>query len=258
MRQFTLIAGIVVITVACNQKPSSENLHKPVPDVLSENLKGKIQQVETETYLIDSTTGKMGKLESKGVEKYNDDGYMISYTNYTTKDSTITLTMQDIDSNGYFRGFKTTKNDKPLSSMTVVIDSGKYKLATSYDSTGKEDVFYDEIVMNEYGQVLSATGHHPDSSLKMTFKNNFDSIYYVGGESKDSVGKVTYSSTVKLDDKRNVVETNEMNVTKDSTTKTNTTFAYDKLDDKGNWTQQTITENGKPKKIVTRVITYKQ
>jgi len=43
MRQFTLIAGIVVITVACNQKPSSENLHKPVPDVLSENLKGKIQ-----------------------------------------------------------------------------------------------------------------------------------------------------------------------------------------------------------------------
>jgi len=119
-------------------------------------------------------------------------------------------------------------------------------------------VFYDDIVMNDHGQVLSATGHHPDSSLKMTFKNNFDSIYYVGGESKDSVGKVTYSSTVKLDDKRNVVETNEMNVTKDSTTKTNTTFAYDKLDDKGNWTQQTITENGKPKKIVTRVITYKQ
>jgi hypothetical protein len=92
----------------------------------------------------------------------------------------------------------------------------------------------------------------------MTFKNNFDSIYYVGGENKDSVGKVTYSSAVKLDDKRNPVETNETSVTKDSTTKTNTTYGYNTWDDKGNWTQQTITENGKPKKIVTRVITYKQ
>ncbi|HEX5151797.1 MAG TPA: hypothetical protein VFW07_10120 [Parafilimonas sp.] len=56
-------------------------------------------------------------------------------------------------------------------------------------------------ILNEYGQVLPATGHHPDSSLKMTFKNNFDIIYYVGGESKGSVGKVTYSSTIKPDDK---------------------------------------------------------
>ena len=112
MRQFTLIVGMAVIAVACNQKPSSsENSHKPVPDVLVENLKGKIQQVETETYLIDSTTGKMGKLESKGIEKYNDDGYTISYSNYTAKDSTTTLTTQDIDSNGYFRGNKTTKNE---------------------------------------------------------------------------------------------------------------------------------------------------
>jgi len=259
MKLFKIMAGIAVIAAACNEKPSSsENLHKPVPDLLSENLKGKVQQVETETYLIDSATGKMGKLESKFTEKYNDDGYAISYNNYTTKDSTTTLTTQDIDSNGYFRGNKTTKNDKPLSSMTVVMDSGKYKLATSYDSTGKEDVFYDDIVTNDYGQVLSATGHHPDSTLKMTFKSNFDSIYYVGGENKDSVGKVTYSSTTKLDDKRNPVESNEMNVTKDSTTKTNTTYAYDSWDDHGNWTQQTTTENGKPKRIIKRTITYKQ
>ncbi|HEX5151796.1 MAG TPA: hypothetical protein VFW07_10115 [Parafilimonas sp.] len=54
------------------------------------------------------------------------------------------------------------------------------------------------------------------------------------------------------------METNETNVTKDSTTKTNTTFAYDTWDDQGNRIQQTTTENGKPKKIIKRIITYKE
>ena len=112
--------------------------------------------------------------------------------------------------------------------------------------------------MNDHGQVVSAKGHHPDSSLKMTFQNNFDSIYYIGGENKDSVGKVTFSSTIKLDDKRNPVQTDETTVTKDSTTKKSITYAYDTWDDNGNWTQQTATENGKPKKIIKRTITYKQ
>jgi hypothetical protein len=260
MRLLPCIAVIGLIASACNQNSgsSSENKHMPVADVKAENLKGKISQVETETYLVDSATGKMGKLESKSIEKYNDDGYTVSYSNYTAKDSATTLNTYDIDAKGYFRGVKTTKNDKPLSSMAALVDSGKYTLATSYDSAGKVDVFYDDIVTNDYGQVASATGHHADSSLKMTFQNNFDSIYYVGGESKDSVGKVTYSSMIKLDDKRNPTQTDETTVTKDSTTKKSTTYAYDSWDNNGNWTQQTATENGKPAKIIKRTITYKQ
>ena len=49
----------------------------------------------------------------------------------------------------------------------------------------------------------------------------------------------------------------ETTVSKDSTTKTNTVYAYDTWDNNGNWTQQTTTENNKPKKIIKRVITYK-
>ena len=151
-----------------------------------------------------------------------------------------------------------TKNDKPSSTVKFMVDSvGKYTLVTTTDSTGKEDAFYDEIVTNKFGQVLSAKGHHTDSTLKMTFTNNFDSIYYIGGESKDSVGKQTYSATIKLNDKKDPQQMDETTVAKDSTTKTNTTYAYDKWDDKGNWTEQTVTENGKPKKIVIRNITYK-
>ena len=127
-----------------------------------------------------------------------------------------------------------------------------------HDSTGKLDVYYDEITTNDFGEVTGAKGHHFDSTIKMSFTNNFDSVYYVGGESKDSVGKTTYSAMLKLDDKRNPTQMEETNVSKDSTTKTTTTYTYDKWDDKGNWTQQSTTENGKPKKIIVRTITYKQ
>jgi len=254
-----LFAGIAVTLAACNQKPSPEtNEHKPVTDIIAENLKGNIQQVETNTYLIDSATGQKGKLESTSIEKYDDNGFTNYYSNYTTKDSATMVSTYNHDANGYMMDMNTTKNGKPASSMKITVDSaGKYQLATSYDSTGKEDVFYDDIASNDYGQVLSAKGHHPDSTLKMTFTNNFDSVYYVGGESKDSVGKLTYSSTIKLNDKKDAEQVEETSVTKDSTTKTTTTYAYDKWDDKGNWTQQTATENGKPKKIIERTITYK-
>ena len=261
MRISTFIAGIAVIAISCNQKPSSSqtNTHMPAADLKSENLKGKVQQLETDTYLIDSATGKMGKLESKTIEMYNDDGYTASFSNYNAKDSSTTLTNYDHDANGYVTGITTTKNGKPLSSMKISVDStGKYTLATSFDSTGKEDVFYNDIASNDFGEILGATAHHADSSLKMTFTNKFDSIYYTGGESKDSVGKLTYSVTVQLNDKKDPAQMDETNVAKDSTTKTNTIYAYETWDDHGNWTQQNISENNKPKKIVKRIISYKQ
>ncbi|MEP6464747.1 MAG: hypothetical protein ABJB05_00515 [Parafilimonas sp.] len=259
MRLLTCIAGIAVIAVACNQKTSTTTVARPVADALSENLKGKVSQLETDTYLIDSATGAKGKLESKSIEKYDDSGYTVSYSNYTANDSATTLTTYNRDANGYISGITTTKNGNPLSSMKIAVDSvGKYISATSFDSTGKEDVYYDEIASNDFAEVLGAKGHHPDSTLKMTFNNNFDSIYYVGGESKDSVGKVTYSSTIKLNDKKDPEQMDETNVAKDSTTKTTTAYTYNTLDNTGNWTQQTTSENGKPKKIIIRMITYKQ
>ena len=254
------MAGIAVISAACDQSSSSSSTKSPgaVTDISAENLKGKVQQVETDTYLVDSATGKMDKLDSKSIETFDENGYTASYSNFTTKDSATMLYKYEHNANGFMLGMVTTKNDKPFSSMKIEVDSlGKYSLATSFDSTGKMDVFYDEITSNEYGQVLSAKGHHPDSTLKMSFINNYDSIYYTGGKSKDSVGKLTYSSSIQLNDKKDPAQMDETSVTRDSTTNTNTTYAYDTWDDKGNWTQQTASEKGKPKKIIKRTITYK-
>jgi hypothetical protein len=257
MRLF-IYAGIALTVISCNQKTSS-SATKPVSDILVENLKGNVQEVETNTYLIDSATGQKGKLESTNIEKYDDNGYTNYYSSYTPKDSTTYVTTSEHNANGYFTSQTVTKNGKPLSSLKVDVDSsGKYLLAISYDSTGKEDAFYDSLISNEFGQILSAKGHHPDSTLKMTFSNNFDSIYYVGGENKDSVGKLTYSSSVKLNDKKDAEQVDETTVTKDSTTNKNTAFTYKASDNNSNWILQTVAEDGKPKKIVERTITYKQ
>lgn len=258
MRTRKFFLPIAVIIASCNQPAPTDQTPKAVTDIASENLKGNITQVETSTYLIDSATGMQGKLDSKSVEKYDDNGYITSYSNYATKDSATTVSTYERNANGFMTNITGTKNDKPSYTAKFDVDSaGKYTLVNTTDSTEKQDAFYDEVVTNKFGQFLSAKQHHLDSTLKSTFTNNYDSIYYVGGESKDSVGKVTYSATIKLNDKKDAEQMDETSVAKDSTTKTNSTYTYDKWDDKGNWTQQTVTENGKPKKIAIRIITYK-
>jgi hypothetical protein len=150
------------------------------------------------------------------------------------------------------------------SAMIILYDSlGKYRLAKSFDSTGKMDMYYSDITSNQFGQVTSAKGYHPDSTLKTSFVNDFDSIYYVGDQSKDSLGKLTYSNKIKFNDKKDPAEMDETTVTRDpktkmdSTKKTITTYTYAGWDSHGNWTEQTtINEKGKATKLIKRIIKY--
>ena len=92
----------------------------------------------------------------------------------------------------------------------------------------------------------------------MSFHNDFDSIYFAGGNSKDSIGKLTYSSKVTLNDKKDQAKLDETTVTKGVSKNTVTTCKYDGWDKQGNWTQQTsFNEKGNPIKILKRMITYK-
>lgn len=247
-----------IFLLSCNQAPKNETT-KPMAltDWKNENLKGSVKQIETETYLIDSATGQMGTLESKGIETFDENGYTSSYNNFTPKDSTTMLYTYTHNPSGFMTNMTVTKNGKPSSSMKIDVDSlGKYFSATSFDSTGKVDVIYTDIQSNNFGQVLSAKGLHPDSTLKMSFTNNYDSIFYTGGESKDSIGKVTYSSSLTLNDKKDPATMNEIIVSKDSTTTTKNDYSYSDTDSEGNWTEQTISVNGKPSKMLKRTITY--
>ncbi len=266
MRISTFALVAIILLASCNEKKSESIVPKAIPDLAGENLKGDITKVELETYLVDST-GKMGPLDGKSIEKFDSSGYSISYVNMNGKDSVKGKSKFEHNANGFMTSMETVGNNgEKKSAMTIDYDSsGKYNLAKSFDSTGKMDVYYSDITANKWAQVTGAKGYHPDSTLKMSFTNDFDSIYYVGGESKDSVGKVTYSSKIKLNDKRDIVKLDEITVAmdtktkKDSTKNTVTTFTYETLDPHGNWIQQTsINEKGKPTKIVKRIITYKQ
>jgi hypothetical protein len=260
------LISVVLFNEACNQKQSAAGPAPAASDLLSENLKGNVTQVESDTYKIDST-GKTGPLDEKNIEKYDSAGYTSSYITMNGKDSLKSQTNFQHNASGFLLSVQTTggKNEKKSSMIIEFDSSGKYNLAKSYDSTGKLDIFYTEIITNNYGQVTGANGHHADSTLKMTFTNDFDSVYYVGGVSKDSVGKLTYSSKMVLNEKKDPAKMEEITVTtdpktkKDSTKNTTLTYTYENWDPHGNWTQQTsFDEKGKPVKIIKRIIVYKE
>ena len=256
---------LIFFIISCNQKQPASEAPKAVNDWTGENLKGSPTQVESDTYKIDST-GKMGPLDEKNIEKYDSSGYSVSNITMNGKDSVKTQTSFTYGADGFMTSMETTgaKNEKK-SSLTVQFSGpGKFSGAKSYDSTGKMDVYYTDITSNSFGLVTGAKGYHPDSTFKMSFVNEFDSVYYVGGSSKDSVGKTTYTGKQTLNDKKDLVKLEEMTVTtdpktkKDSTKTTITTYTYDGWDSHGNWTQRTsINEKGKPTKVVKRIILYK-
>jgi len=260
------LTALIFLATACNQKPSASTAPVAASDIVSENLKGSVTQVESDSYKVDST-GKTGPLDEKNIEKFDSSGYTLSYISMNGKDSIKSQSNFQHNAFGFMLSMQTTgAKDEKKSSMIIEFDSaGKYSLAKSFDSAGKIDVFYTDIMSNIFGQVISAKGHHADSTLKMTFNNDYDSVYYVGGVSKDSVGKVTFSNKMTLNDKKDVVKMDETTVTtdpktkKDSTKNSSTTYTYDVWDNHGNWTQQTsINEKGKPVKIVKRIIIYKE
>jgi hypothetical protein len=266
MRNILFTTATILLVTACNQKKSALSVSNVATDLAAENLKGNITQVETNSYIIDST-GKTGPLDEKNIEKYDSSGYTVSYISMNGKDSIKSNTKFQHNATGFVTNIETTgANNEKKSSLVIEYDSAaKYKLAKGYDSTGKMDVYYEDITSNKFGQVTGGKGYHTDSTLKLTFNNDYDSIYYVGGASKDSVGKVTYSNKIELNDKKDAAKSDETTVTtdpktkKDSTKNTVTTYKYDGLDSHGNWTQQTsINEKGKPAKIVKRIIMYKQ
>jgi hypothetical protein len=261
-----LTYAVALSNIASNQKQPASDAPKSVNDWAGENLKGKLSQVETDTYKIDST-GKMGPLDEKIIEKYDSAGYTVSTVTTNGKDSIKSQSSFQHDANGFMTSMETTgaKNEKK-SSLTIMYDGpGKFSGAKSYDSTGKMDVYYTDLTSNSFGLVTGGKGHHSDSTLKMSFVNEFDSIYYVGGSAKDSLGKTTYTGKQTLNDKKDPAKLDEMTVTtdpktkKDSTKTTSTTYTYDGWDSHGNWTQQTsINEKGKPTKVVKRVFVYKE
>ena len=246
----------ILFVISCNEK--KQEVPKNA-DVLVDNLKGKVDETTETDYKTDST-GKIGEQDSCCVinVKYDEKGYISAYSSAHKNGSEKEEEIFIHNDNGTMKSLKNTKNGTPVSAISIQIDKdGKYKTAQETDSTNKLSAYYTDLTENDYGQLTSLKKYKPDSTLESSMTSTYDKQFFKSNEVKDSVGKVTYSSTVKLDDKNNVIQRATKTVTKDSTINKVTTYKYISFDDNGNWTQRTeMDENGKPVKITKRVITY--
>ena len=151
------------------------------------------------------------------------------------------------------------KDGKSNGGFRVDIDAdGKITLAVAIDSTGKDDVYYTDVTMNDVGEVTGWKQYDKDSVFRMQGESVYDKHQMLSNTIKDSVGTVKNSSTSKYNDKGELIESSFTNVGKDSTTTKVTKYTYDAHDEMGNWTQRTTMEDGKPTKIVKRTYTYRK
>jgi len=257
MKSFLLFVSSACLLLACNNsaKVESASMAKN-SDIVQQNLKGKVKEFEEVSYTIDSTgTSKQDSLIT--INQFDEKGYQ---PKYITKDSTGKIRTEQTathDENGMFTEIVTMTNGKQTFRLTTEFKDGKYTGGKSYDSTGKQDSYYTDLSTNEHGIVYAGKQHFMDGRIKSTWDNKFDGPIYVSGTSTDSTGKVSYTGSIKVDDKGNAIEEISTTREKDSTKTEKMTYKYDRFDDTGNWTQRmTYNEKGKPTKMVKRTFTY--
>lgn len=255
MKKIIFFLAFITVLCSCNEKKKSLAQNS---DLLVDNLNGNVQQTLSKDYQVDSS-GKIGEQDSCCivVSKYDEKGYISEYDNNDKATPDKSSEKFTHDENGLMNEIKSFKDGNLNSRISVKTNEGKYLSAEEYDSANQLKNYYTDISENDYSQLTGMKKFNADSTFSGTMASSFNKQIFTGNEMKDSLGKVIYISTVKLDDKNNVIESATKNVTKDSTTNTVIKYKYDNYDDNGNWTQRTeMDENGKPKKITKREITY--
>src|SRR5665213_598403 len=205
MKKIIFFSAIIAFSFSCNQKKQE---YPKNADARADNLKGNVQETVATDFKADSS-GKIGEQDSCCVAttKYDERGYATEYDNNDKSGENKEMTTYTRFDNGAMKDLKNTKNGNQVSSITILTDSaGNYTMAKEYDSANKLKFYYTDISQNDYGQLTGMKKHNADSSLSGSMIANFNNSIFTGNEEKDSVGKVVFSSSVKLDDKNNVVE----------------------------------------------------
>jgi hypothetical protein len=237
-----LILSLSIFLFACNAKEDKVEEQRKNTDVLADNLKGKVDKVETSTSIIDSL-GVSKDDSTTSISVFDSIGYLIESYTIDAAGKKVSEQMMKRNADGSMAEYTTIKD-------------GKNTGAKTYDSTGNQIGYYTDITENDYGQVATGTEHFMDGRVKSTFISNFKGPLFVGGSSTDSTGKENYTGTVTLDDKGNPISENYTTM-ENGVSKTETiTYTYE-YDSKGNWiARSTFNDKRKPTKITRRIITY--
>lgn len=255
------MAGLILF--ACNNEKGKEAEKKvKYSDLTNEMLKGDIKSYTETAYKADPA-GKIGEQDSCCADliTYDENG---NATTYSSKNSMGTIKNASVYTrldNGLWIGSTDTKEDgKPNGSMKVSVnEKGQYTIAQVFDSTGKPDIYYSTTGQTEYGQVQAWKQYDKDSVFRQEWEGKFDKALMVSSTLKDSVGNVKQRYTAKYNNKGELVENANTEITKDSTTTKIKKFTYESHDEMGNWTQRTEWDDkGKAVKIIKRTYEYRK
>ena len=250
-----IIPVVILAFIACNSQPiqnATTNVQKS--DFGFDNLRGKVETIESEAVNFDST----GKAKGDSTHSIGAYDKATNIVKETVKDNSGVTTINEVTyyANGFSKEEKTTVNGTVM--VRVTIDSvikGQHTGAKVWDSTGKQ-IGYCDVIYNDYGQVTWGKTFYMNGKLQFGWESKFDRHHYIGGSRTDSTGKIVFQSTQKLNDKDDPAEEQYTEEEEGVSTTTNLTYKYDSYDEKGNWTQRSTYKNGKLKRIVKRTITY--
>ena len=133
---------LVISLIACNSNDKTEAAKNT--DLIQQNLKGKVQQLEETTVNIDST-GKIKPDSSTAVTGFDEKGYQTKYSNKDSSGKVITEQNISHNEDGTFKEMTTTTKGKQTFKLTTEVKDGKYTGGKSYDSTGKQDSYYTDL-----------------------------------------------------------------------------------------------------------------
>jgi hypothetical protein len=261
MKAFSLLLIVATLILSCNDAPkttaSSDSTAPKNTDLVQQHLNGRVKSVTETSYQVDST-GKTGKMDSIiTVNELDEKGYT---SKYYQKDSSGKILMEQTIShydNGLLKEVTALKNGKPDFKLTTDIEGDHFTGGKTYDSTGKQDSYYKDVKVNEYGMVYAGKRYTMNDKFKESWDQKVEGSNNLGGTYIDSTGKPAMENTIKVNDKGWAVEEMTMTREKDSTKTEKKTYQYKSLDEKGNWTEQTTyNDKGNPVKVTRRTYTY--
>lgn len=255
---FLLLFGIALFT-SCdnNTKKETTQATAMTSDLVQQNLKGKVKSITETTMNIDSTGAE--KPDSLTNYTYFDEkGYQTAYMKKDSSGKVVSEEFATRNDDGVVTEFGSKKDGKIVSRVeTEISEDGKYLGGKRYDSTGKQDGYYKDLMQNEYAIVYSGKLFDMNDKLKETFDMKYDKTHFLGGKVTDSTGKTTYEGTAKVNDKGDMSAEEYTYVADGQSKAEKKTYKYDNYDDKGNWTQRTTYDGkDKPIQVVKRSLMY--
>lgn len=254
---------LLALAIASSCSDSGENkkgTKTKYSDLRAESIVGDVQFMKITQFTCDSTGKKAEMMDCcSTLFEYNEDGNLVKQVS-TNKEGKVTEEeTTTIHENGLRVSSTTMRDGKKTRHMELnVNDSGKYTGGKVLDSANQLQMFYTDLVANDYGQPVSFTLYNKDSSIMMKEIAKYNGNKVLNYVQTDKDGKEIARYENKYNDKGEMTEQVVIEKSENGEQKNITRHTYDEYDEKGNWTKTTRWDDkGKALGVMKREFTYR-